>query len=112
MDEQTPNAVPPGWYTDPGMVGTQRYWDGQCWTDSHAPMSPARPSHAPSAGLPDWVSVVGYLAMFFVPPVGLAIGCYHLTNNQRGAGILMCAVSVLVAGVGLVLYLQSSTAPY
>lgn len=26
-----------GWYADPNMAGTQRYWDGDAWTDHVAP---------------------------------------------------------------------------
>lgn len=32
----------PGWYSDPEMAGTQRYWDGTEWTDHVAPSGPAR----------------------------------------------------------------------
>lgn len=27
----------PGWYADPELAATQRYWDGQEWTDHRAP---------------------------------------------------------------------------
>lgn len=33
-------ATPPGWYPDPKMANTQRYWDGERWTDNAAPMPP------------------------------------------------------------------------
>jgi Protein of unknown function (DUF2510) len=40
-----PTANPPaGWYPDPANPGTQRYWDGQQWTEQSAPSS------SPSAG--------------------------------------------------------------
>jgi hypothetical protein len=29
-----------GWYADPQMPGTQRYWDGAQWTDRVAPIPP------------------------------------------------------------------------
>lgn len=29
----TDDAVPAGWYPDPGAPGGSRYWDGQVWTD-------------------------------------------------------------------------------
>jgi hypothetical protein len=32
------NAVPAGWYADPGQPGQQRYWDGSAWTEHvHVP---------------------------------------------------------------------------
>lgn len=38
--ELPPNPPPAGWYVDPKMAGTQRYWDGVAWTDQVAPWSP------------------------------------------------------------------------
>jgi Protein of unknown function (DUF2510) len=38
---QTPAAPAPGWYPDPSIPGTQRYWDGTRWTDqTHTPETP------------------------------------------------------------------------
>ncbi len=36
MSSQGPN-VPAGWYPDPTMVNTQRYWDGAAWTEHVQP---------------------------------------------------------------------------
>lgn len=36
----------PGWYPDPDMVDTVRYWDGNNWTEQR---SPAQQSNPPSA---------------------------------------------------------------
>ena len=44
------DTAPPGWYPDPTAPGTQRYWDGQAWTDHHAPL--AGPAATPPSGLP------------------------------------------------------------
>jgi Protein of unknown function (DUF2510) len=30
---------PPGWYPDPEQAATQRYWDGENWTEQRAPLS-------------------------------------------------------------------------
>ena len=40
---------PAGWYPDPQMAGTQRYWDGARWTEHRAPM-PARQASGTSTG--------------------------------------------------------------
>ena len=39
MTEQSTRA---GWYPDPQQTGTQRYWDGERWTEQVAPMPEAR----------------------------------------------------------------------
>ncbi len=44
MNDSGANAnPPPGWYPDPEMAATQRYWDGATWTDHRAPGSPQAP---------------------------------------------------------------------
>lgn len=40
MNEEQSSA-PAGWYPDPTMADTQRYWDGSAWTDHRAPATPA-----------------------------------------------------------------------
>jgi hypothetical protein len=32
-------GTPAGWYPDPSMSGTQRYWNGTGWTDHAAPIT-------------------------------------------------------------------------
>ncbi|MBU6148462.1 MAG: DUF2510 domain-containing protein [Actinomycetales bacterium] len=40
-----PAGPPAGWYPDPQILGTLRYWDGRAWTDARAPIpSPATPA--------------------------------------------------------------------
>ncbi|MCW2758901.1 MAG: putative rane-bound protein [Nocardioidaceae bacterium] len=87
------NTTPSGWYPDPESVGSQRYWDGQTWTEHRAPGampisavgvvdpapsgSPRGSEHTSTAGLPApkdpwfkkrWVLVIAAAA------VGLAVG--------------------------------------
>jgi hypothetical protein len=47
MSEPAKPKAPAGWYKHPSMVNTQRYWDGQAWTDHVAPgdPTPATPVH-------------------------------------------------------------------
>lgn len=33
-----------GWYPDPEMAGTRRYWDGAAWTDNRAPAESKSPN--------------------------------------------------------------------
>jgi hypothetical protein len=34
----TQQQTPAGWYPDPQMASTQRYWDGERWTEQVAPL--------------------------------------------------------------------------
>lgn len=44
LAQPEPAAVTPaGWYPDPDMAGTQRYWTGSSWTEHRAPLAPAAP---------------------------------------------------------------------
>lgn len=40
--------MPAGWYADPQVMGTLRYWDGARWTEHTAPMPP--PAAPPTQG--------------------------------------------------------------
>src|SRR5207248_9339286 len=46
MTETPSPGPPPGWYPDPPMPGTQRYWDGATWTAHVAPTG----GHVPPPG--------------------------------------------------------------
>ena len=48
-DVPQPSAAP-GWYPDPNMPGTQRYWDGGKWTDNVAPLPPPAPTRTGFTG--------------------------------------------------------------
>lgn len=55
------SAAPAGWYPDPEMAHTKRYWDGAQWTDHRAPDSalatePQAPS-SQSSGVAAWKRV-------------------------------------------------------
>jgi len=45
----TPTVTPAGWYNDPEHRG-ERYWDGQGWTDQHAPQTQKLATAAPDPG--------------------------------------------------------------
>lgn len=48
MNDQAPPPpdVPAGWYQDPDQPHTQRYWDGEQWTEQRAPQPVQSPSGA------------------------------------------------------------------
>lgn len=47
--------VPAGWYRDPSMANTRRYWDGVRWTDNVAPADSSPPG---ATEQPQWVSAL------------------------------------------------------
>jgi hypothetical protein len=50
MTNQPPERHPPGWYPDPELVDTVRYWDGQAWTEHRAPAGQSNPpTEAPAS---------------------------------------------------------------
>lgn len=94
MDEQqAPATTPPGWYPDPKLAGTQRYWDGQRWTDNVAPlvMAPPRPASSDSN-----LETIGWLTAFLFPIVGVVVGIILATrSNSKGVPILLVSIAVM-----------------
>jgi hypothetical protein len=100
--------VPAGWYPDPKMVGTQRYWDGSRWTEHAAPLAHAAlppPDGTVNSTLEMW----GWLGAFFLTPVGFVIGIIIASKGGRaaGRGAAMIAVSVGMT-VGALVLIQIS----
>lgn len=48
------NAMPPGWYPDPGLRPVVRYWDGTRWTDQTLSASTTSDSGSLKTSLPAW----------------------------------------------------------
>ena len=58
--------APAGWYPDPKMVDTRRYWDGEKWTDLRAPAA------APSRNNPGTVKRIAWaISLIFLIPVAM-----------------------------------------
>lgn len=86
MTNPTSPTAPAGWYDDGTGNGTQRYWDGQNWTDAAQPEAPQPP--LPAA--PVDPSVGG--AVQPVPPAAPVVAAAKQTNVL---GIVALAVSIL-----------------
>jgi hypothetical protein len=73
----------PGWYPDPNDPNTNRYWDGQGWTESRAPaVGPGAPgSGARTSGMAIASLVLGLLWGYGVGSV-LAIIFGVVAKNQ------------------------------
>lgn len=50
MSENDPAVAPAGWYPDPEMAETLRYWDGSAWTEHRTPATPTQPAAAKKSG--------------------------------------------------------------
>lgn len=90
-----------GWYAHPTMVDTQRYWDGDAWTDHIAPGKPrggAAPGHVGAQGEQNTtgLQVTGVLTAIFLPIIGFIIGIVLLAKNKTGPG-LGCMVIAIIA---------------
>lgn len=93
-----PSNAAPGWYNDPTMVGTQRYWDGRRWTEHAAPLGGSARSEEPSATL----EAVGWVGAFLFTPVGFVIAIVMLTKGRKtnqAAAMLVVSVGMTVLGL-------------
>lgn len=100
-----PISAAAGWYPDPTMPGTQRYWDGDAWTEHVAPATPT--SSEPDSDSEGLV-VGGLLTALLIPIVGFVIGCVLLTRRP-GAGV---ACMVLAVIMGVVWFDHFASSPY
>lgn len=101
MDDLAPPTMPAGWYPDPKMADTQRYWDGERWSDHVAPANaaPAADLEArrQSSNLETW----GWLGAIFLTPVGFVIAIVMMSRGQSaGRAAMMLALSVVMTLLG------------
>lgn len=84
-----PQHMPPaGWYSDPEMVDTHRYWDGHKWTDHRQAVIASRGPQ------PEISTAAGYWFAFLLPLVGFILGITYL-NKKPSDGIAVMVLSVL-----------------
>ena len=77
--QPTPPAQPSaGWYPDPQLAQTLRYWDGASWTEHRAPQQPGVPAGYqpayPQAAPATESMTAGYVLAVLLPIVGLIYG--------------------------------------
>ena len=90
----TEQSTPAGWYPDPQMTRTQRYWDGAGWTEQVAPMQVPTPVVDEPAN-PILIGL-GYLLAVVFPIGGLVVAAVLYRRSQTNA-ILIAVFSVLAA---------------
>jgi hypothetical protein len=96
------DAPPPaGWYDDPTMVNTRRYWDGQKWTEHRqertaapssnpTPLAPAEPPTKPTTA---YAWTVALLPLAFVV---LAVAAINYPALSTGTTLVYLAVASLL----------------
>ena len=93
-----PNLPPPGWYSDPEMVDTQRYWDGANWTEHRAPGKPATAAKSESG-----LVAAGWIGAILLPLAGLVIGIILVSRDEGDSGWPIIIASLLVSALGTLL---------
>jgi fatty acid desaturase len=79
MSNQLPQNLPAGWYPDSRMPNTQRYWDGQAWTEQVAPL--ASPSSQTST-----YAILAIVLAFVFAPLGIVFGVMGRREVDRSGG--------------------------
>jgi hypothetical protein len=86
MTSSGPSA---GWYQDPSIRNTQRFWDGAGWTEqTRAPDYTEQLAEDARGRL-----TLAWLLAFLLPFVGFFLG-WRLTDERLGHGIAVMLVSV------------------
>lgn len=91
------SEAPPGWYPDPQMPATRRFWNGVGWTDHVAPGEVAKDNTSALAG-------VGLALAILFPLGGLICGAVLLGRDPKVGALVM----VLSATFGALWYIGLS----
>jgi hypothetical protein len=104
MAEDAP-AAPPGWYPDPKMADTRRYWNGESWSEHVAPAPPAVTYVATvPGGVSPGLEAAGWLTAIAMPLVGFIIGLVVVGKPAPNRGGWIIALSI-ICGFGWFLVL-------
>lgn len=115
VNEQPKAAA--GWYLDPSMANTRRYWDGHSWTDhlapaDFAPPAPSGPIDARTGKQTDSTGLIiaGLVTACLIPIVGFIIGIVLLARGRAtGAGVACMILSIVAFFVWLSVMSQQPT---
>jgi hypothetical protein len=94
VTEQRKKAAP-GWYPHPSMADTQRYWDGEKWTDNVAPAT-AKKAETPSVDFRHWGGVLAICAAMAVAGLAMRDG-----DSTSEAGEVLLGLAAIVGVIAL-----------
>lgn len=77
-----------GWYPHPSMAATQRYWDGEKWTDH---IAPASETPRPVADFRHWGGVLVICAALAVAGVAMREG----NATEEAGGVLLSLAAII-----------------
>ena len=106
IDGRPAQPTPPGWYPDPDLGSTQRYWDGSEWTGDPVPLTMA-PGWYPD---PHMVQTQRYWdGSRWAENVAPMTGQHQ--QQSAGASQLLSGVVLAGAAIGFVMSMQSANFP-
>lgn len=94
-EEQAAKKAPAGWYDDPKLVNTRRYWDGQKWTEHRQEVPPPA---ARAVGRDNETRTLfrwGLAMAVLLPVAGFIIGIV-LLGKRSTWGVRVIILSVLM----------------
>jgi len=97
--------APPGWYPDPEQPQTQRYWDGDDWTDQRAPLTEdassalEMPPRLLVAGLGGLIAVIGVFLPWADTEGGLPLAGNSLIQHTEGVLVVVFALAGVVTAL-------------
>lgn len=114
-----------GWYPDPKMANTRRYWDGERWTENVAPAAEAPPvAHAQPdtvrAPVPDTIrltwarSLPGRITLIslFVLALRIVVGFFGIEGIESTLdGIAQFCLVVFIAGFWFGTFVEALVVP-
>ena len=94
--------VPPGWYPDPDMGPTQRYWDGHAWTGDPVPLD------RPAGWYPD-PHMAGTQRYWDGAKWGDNVAPMSARPPSAGPSQVLIGVMLAGAAIGFVMSMQSAS---
>jgi uncharacterized membrane protein YhaH (DUF805 family) len=94
-----------GWYDNTNDPGTQRYWDGENWTDNYVKKdaTPVKGEGEMATGL----VVVSYVLAALMPLIGFILGLVVVTRpvkatSKHGIWIIVLSIVAFIAWIAII----------